>query len=115
MPPTGPEGQTAPGPEALDWRVFDATNAPVNLPEEVVLRRVKVRFQDGKVVVSKNPPVTIQGFQGGLTPQVSDQVYELVARFAVVGSSTASSKLPLVTGLAAQPMVDAPFMSLFKP
>ena len=109
-------GEVSLSPEALYWSVTDATNAPAERPEALVLRRVTIRSADGKAIEVKNPQSTIKGIKVELVPKEAGKVYELVARLDEVPASTVSGNVSFETSVAAQPRIEVPvIVNVFRP
>jgi hypothetical protein len=109
-------GEVSLSPEALYWSIPDATNAPAERPEALVLRRVTIRSADGKAIELKNPQSTIKGIKVELVPKEAGKVYELVARLEEVPTSTVTGNVSFETSVAAQPKIEVPvIVNVFKP
>jgi hypothetical protein len=112
-------GEISLSPEALYWSVpnaTNATNAPAERPEALVLRRVAIRSADGKTIELKNPQSSIKGINVELVPKEAGKVYELVARLDEVPASTVSGKVSFETSVAAQSRIEVPvIVNVFKP
>jgi hypothetical protein len=109
-------GEVSLSPEALYWSVPNATNAPAERPEALVLRRVAIRSADGKVIELKNPQSSIKAIKVELVPKEAGKVYELVARLDEVPASTVSGNVSFETSVAAQPRIEVPvIVNVFKP
>jgi hypothetical protein len=112
-------GEISLSPEALYWsvpNVANATNAPAERPEALVLRRVAIRSADGKTIELKNPQSSIKGINVELVPKEAGKVYELVARLDEVPASTVSGKVSFETSVAAQSRIEVPvIVNVFKP
>ena len=109
-------GAIALSPEALYWSVSNATNAPTDRPEAMVLRRVTIHSADGKPIEVKNPQSTIKGLTVELVPKEAGKVYELVARLEQVPASTVSGNVSFETSVASQPKIEVPIIvNVFMP
>jgi len=109
-------GEISLSPEALYWSVPNATNAPAERPEALVLRRVVIRSADGKAIELKNPRSSIKGIKVELVPKEPGKVYELVARLDAVPASPVSGNVSFETSVAAQSRIEVPvIVNVFKP
>jgi hypothetical protein len=109
-------GEVSVSPEALYWSVPNATNAPAERPEALVLRRVAIRSADGKPIELKNPQSSIKAIKVELVSKEAGKVYELVARLDEVPASTVSGNVSFETSVAAQSRIEVPLIvNVFKP
>jgi hypothetical protein len=109
-------GEVAVNPEALYWSIPEATNAPTDRPESLVLRRVTISSADGKAIELKNPQSTIKGLKVELVPQEAGKGYVLLARLDDLPTTTISGSVSFETSVAAQPRIEVPvIVNVFKP
>jgi hypothetical protein len=109
-------GEVALSPEALYWSVSNATNAPTDRPEAMVLRRITIHSADGKPIKVKNPQSSIKGLSVELVTKEEGKVYELVARLDQVPASTVSGNVFFETSVAEQSTITVPvIINVFTP
>ena len=109
-------GEVSLSPEALYWRVTDATKTASDRPEAPAARRVMIRSADGKTIEVKNPQSSIKGIRVELVPKETGKIYELVARLQEVPAGTVSGNVSFETSVPAQSRIVVPvIVHVFKP